>query len=249
LASSPLLTFYRAQTDNDFPQNYGKAWSASFLHESVNHVRSVTWSASAEGVKVVVQARVAPPVLEWSVETTFTYTFTNKHVSIHVAGTPKGVNTPRTWARLGLTFALNNIASATWFGRGPGESYRDKKLAQKFGTYTLPIDALWTAYEFPQESGNRTDVRWVEFAGRDEKPALKASFANHEGASFAATHYAVGDVDAAKHPYELEKLKKEETIVRLDWAHHGLGSGSCGPPTLPQYELNSEAFEYEVLLQ
>jgi hypothetical protein len=152
---------------------------------------------------------------------------------------PSDLGTPRS----------NNIASATWFGRGPGESYRDKKLAQKFGTYTLPIDALWTAYEFPQESGNRTDVRWVEFAGRDEKPALKASFANHEGASFAATHYAVGDVDAAKHPYELEKLKKEETIVRLDWAHHGLGSGSCGPPTLPQYELNSEAFEYEVLLQ
>lgn len=247
----PLLDFYRAQTDNDFPQNYGKAWTATWLHEIVNHVRTVSWSATPEAVKIVVQARVAPPVLEWSVETTFTYTFTNKHVSIHVKGEPKGVNIPRTWARIGLTLALNDIESASWFGRGPGESYRDSKLSQKIGNYTLSIDKLYTNYEFPQESGNRTDVRWVAFNGKDskEKPKLKVFFADQDGTSFTASHYKVGDLDAAKHPYELEKKKTKETIVRLDWAHHGLGSGSCGPPTLPVYELNSGPFEYEVLLE
>lgn len=247
----PVLDFYRAQTDNDFPQNYGKAWTASWLHETVNHVRSVSWSTTPDAVKIVVQARVAPPVLEWSVETVFTYTFTNKHVSIHVRGEPKGVNIPRTWARCGLTLALNDISSASWFGRGPGESYKDKKLSQKIGNYTLPIDDLFTDYEFPQESGNRTDVRWVAFngKGKEEEAKLKVHFADQEGASFTASHYKVGDLDKAEHPFDLKKKKTKETIVRLDWAHHGLGSGSCGPPTLPQYELNSGAFENEVLLE
>jgi beta-galactosidase len=216
-------------------------------------VRSVTWSATPAGLVITVSARIAPPVLEWSVETTFTYTFTNQHVSIHVKGVPKGHNVPRTFARIGLEFGLNKITDTTWFGRGPGESYRDKKLSQAFGTYNLPVEKLWTPYEFPQESGNRTDVRWVSFStsSSESSPSssIKASFADQEGSSFQASHYATQDVEESKHPFELEKKKKEETLVRLDWAHHGLGTGSCGPATLKEYELLSEEFEYEVLLE
>jgi len=243
----PYLDFYRAITDNDRPK-FGETWTASRLHQTKCHVRSVSWTPSPTGVVVVVYARVAPPVLEWSVDTTFTYTFTSEHVSIKVNGKPRGENVPDTWARTGLTMGLNGVESATWFGRGPGESYRDKKLSQKIGNYTLPIEELLTNYEFPQETGNRTDTRWVSFNGKKEEPLLKAYFANQEEASFTALHYTTRDLDESQHPYELYKKKKEETIVRLDWGHQGLGTGSCGQPTLPQYQLKSGDFEYEVLL-
>lgn len=180
-------------------------------------------------------------------DTTLTYTFTDNHVSIKVKGKPRGFTFPSTFARIGLTLGLNDIDRATWFGRGPGESYRDKKIAQRFGTYHAPIDELFTDYEFPQESGNRTDTRWVQFQGK--KGGMKASFGNLEEASFSALHYDTKALDEAKHPYELYKSKKEETIVRLDWAHHGLGTGSCGPATLPKYVLKAGDFEYEVLLE
>lgn len=196
---------------------------------------------------VVVNTRIAPPVLEWSVDSVFTYTFTSEHLSIKVKGIPQGFTLPKTFARLGLTLSLNDIDSATWFGRGPGESYRDKKLSQKIGTYTSSIDDLYTNYEFPQESGNRTDTRWVHFHGKHG--GLKAYFGDLEETSFTGLHYSTRDLDDAKHPYDLINKKKKETIVRLDWAHHGIGTGSCGPFTLPEYALESEEFEYEVLLE
>lgn len=241
------MDFYRAQTDNDSPSEFGRSWTRNYLHQAKSHTRSVSWKTSTDNVEIVVDARIAPPVLDWAVNATFTYTFTDKNLSIRVKGVPSGCNIPATFARIGLTMSLNNIESATWFGRGPGESYSDKKESQRIGEYSAPIDDLITHYEFPQETGNRTDTRWVKFKGK--KGELKAHFADLKGASFTALHYTAKDIDECKHPYELYKRKKNETIVRLDWAHHGLGTGSCGPATLPQYELKSGPFEYEILLE
>ncbi|RDW75471.1 hypothetical protein BP6252_06613 [Coleophoma cylindrospora] len=245
--TAPVLDFYRALTDNDRPSD-GKNWQSTRLHQTKMHTRSVTWTSSADNVVVEVKARIAPPVLDWSFDVVFTYTFTSQHVSIKATGGPRGLNLPDTLARIGLTMSLNDIEKATWFGRGPGESYSDKKLAQKFGTWSSSVDGLYTDYEFPQESGNRTDVRWVSLES-EAGEGIKASFGDLDGASFTASHYATADLDVCTHPYELYKKKKTETVVRLDWKHHGLGTGSCGPKTLPEYALTLEKFDFEVLLQ
>lgn len=247
----PVLDFYRAVTDNDRPSRFGQSWINSRLHQTQCHTQSVTWSKSQDtgNIEIVVTTRIAPPVLEWSVDTTFTYTFTDKHLLIKVAGKPRGNYLPNTFARIGLTLSLNDIQAAHWFGRGPGESYRDKKRSQKFDTYILPINDLFTDYEFPQETSNRTDVRYIEFIGKEKEKGLRARFGDLEGASFTALHYTTKDLDECQHPYELYKRKREETVVRLDWAHHGIGTGSCGPATLPEYELHCEPFEYKVLLE
>ncbi|KAH8812459.1 glycosyl hydrolases family 2, TIM barrel domain-containing protein [Xylogone sp. PMI_703] len=253
--SGPKLDFYRAITDNDNRHNPtcdGYEWIKKRLHEAKSHVRSVTWTPSEHSLNVVVKARIAPPVLEWSVDVTTTYTFTSEgKLNIKVSGKPQGANLPRTYARIGLTMSLDkSISHAEWFGRGPGESYRDKKLSQLFGKYSLPIDDLFTNYEFPQECGNRTDVRWVAFRQSvGGKELLKASFGNQEECSFAAMHYSTEDLDESRHPYELEKKKREEVVVRLDWKHHGLGTGSCGPKTLDEFALKSEPFEFWVQLE
>ena len=61
--------------------------------------------------------------------------------------------------------------------------------------------------------------------------------------------YTTRGVDESTHPYELRKKKREDTIVRLDWKHHGLGTASCGPATLPEYQLRTdEEFDFEILL-
>lgn len=245
----PVLDFYRAVTDNDRPTRFGQSWVNSRLHQTKCHTMHVDWKNTSDNVEIVVTSRIAPPVLEWSIDTTFTYTFTNQHVSIKVVGTPRGNYLPNTFARIGLTLALNDVDKATWFGRGPGESYRDKKLSQKIGSYSLPIEDLFVDYEFPQETSNRTDVRWVEFSGTKDGPSLKAQFGPLKEASFTALHYTTSDLDKAQHPYELYKRKTKETVIRLDWAHHGLGTGSCGPATLPEYELKTEPFAYEMLLE
>ena len=53
-----------------------------------------------------------------------------------------------------------------WFGRGPVETYADRKGA-KAGIYGGTIWQQFHAYPRPQESGNKTDVRWVRVVNHD----------------------------------------------------------------------------------
>lgn len=243
------LSFYRAVTDNDRPKD-GTDWIDKRLHQvSMHEISSEIQSYNDGSWTRTTRSRIAPPVFEWSVDTTIIRTYRGNTVSIRVVGTPKGINLPRTFARIGLDFSLSpEVDRVEWFGRGPGESYSDKKLSQRFGNWSLPVDALFTNYEYPQESGNRTDVRWVKFLGMGGR-SIKASFGDVPGCSFAASHYRTADIDECTHPFELHKRRTDEVQVRLDWRHHGLGTGSCGPKTLPEYELRSEPFDFEVLLE
>lgn len=227
LHTGPELTFYRAPTDNDGSD--GADWAAKLVNHLDSHPRSVKWDTQSNGTATITSVqRIAPPTLEWSIDATLTYTFHNDQLEINVKGVPQGLNLPRTLPRIGLELSLGkSFTDAKWYGRGPGESYKDKKLSQKFGQYTSSIEELSYQYEFPQESGNHTETRWVEFSSGES--SVKASFVNKEnGFDLQAGHYDVYDIETATHPYELKKLRKEEVIVRLDYDHHGLGSGSCG---------------------
>lgn len=255
LTKAPTLSIYRAQTDNDIPQD-GWDWTDKLLHLAKPSTRRVTWNTqSPSSFEITVEQRIAPPVLSWSIDAILTYTFTsNGDLRIHVAGTPQGQNLPRTLPRIGLELEMpKQWQGVTWFGRGPGESYCDSKLSQPVGLYSVQnIDELWVDYEVPQESSNRTDTRWLELRNGEEEAGLRVQFVEkgHVGLfDWQAAHYDMRDVAGAKHPYELRRLRREEVRLRLDYRHHGLGSGSCGPRTLDEYALLAEKFEFEVLLQ
>lgn len=221
----PQLDFDRAHTDNDC--RVGVEWKAKGIHLMKSFTRFATWSTDGGIATIICKQRIAPPVLEWSVDAEFTYTFTNGGVKINVKGVPQGLNVPKTFPRVGLTLSLNpKFENVSWFGRGPGESYKDKKLSQLVGNFSLPVDKLMTDYEFPQENGNHTDTRWVKFLNGNG--SLKAVFEGTDGFDFAAGHYHTKDIEKAQHPFELKKYKVDEVVVRLDADHRGLGSQSCG---------------------
>ena len=60
--------------------------------------------------------------------------------------------------RLALPAALDRVE---WFGRGPGEAYRDTRRAARVGRFAASVDELQTPYVCPQENGSRTEVRWA----------------------------------------------------------------------------------------
>lgn len=254
LVTEPMtLDFYRALTDNDRGGPFGKEWIDKRVHQTRNHFQKVITVEENNICKIIVHGRVAPPVLAWSVDTVTVFTLTADHCSLRIKATPRGLLLPSSFARFGLTLGLKGVDVVEWFGRGWGESYCDKKMSQNMNTYGTLTNGLLTDYEFPQENGNRTDIRWVEFRkhwGADEKGRLlRARFGDHEGASFSAHRYTARDFDECTHPYELRKRRRDDVIIRLDWYHHGLGTGSCGPATLPKYQLRTDReFNVEVLL-
>ncbi|KJZ71739.1 hypothetical protein HIM_08881 [Hirsutella minnesotensis 3608] len=249
ILSEPIhMDFYRALTDND-RSGHGKQWVERRLNQTTSQVRKMHWHLGEGNIVIDVEERITPPALAWGVDNTWTYSFLGDAVTIRVRSKASGPLVPETFARIGLTLGLSGANRVRWWGRGPGESYRDRKQSQLFGQWEAGIDNLWTDYEFPQDAGNRTDVRRVEFTNSQGRRLLRARFGDLEGASFAATRYATRDVDECAHPHELRTRKRDDTLVRLDWAHHGLGTASCGPWTLPQYQLRSDQeFDFEIVL-
>ncbi|KAI1342978.1 glycoside hydrolase family 2 protein [Xylariaceae sp. FL0016] len=248
------LDFYRALTDNDRGGPFGKQWLDGRVHQTRSHFTKMTTAETESGCTITVESRVAPPVLAWSIDTETTYTITSEYCSVRIKAKPKGLLLPKTLARFGLTFGMKAIRIVEWFGRGPQESYCDKKYSQMMNTWGWSANSLFQDYEFPQDNGNRTDVRWVEFrerwGGDEAGRLLRARFGEHDGASFSVMQYTTKDLDECTHPFELQKRRrKDDHIVRLDWFHHGLGTGSCGPATLPKYQLRTDRdFDVELLL-
>ncbi|OBT99681.1 Beta-galactosidase (Lactase) [Pseudogymnoascus verrucosus] len=249
----PELGISRAMTDNDVKID-GVDWNDKFVFLSQPHTRSVSWETNDQtsSIEVVVHARLAPPVLSWSFSTTTTYTFRGDGtLHINCAGKPDdGLNLPLTMPRLGFTLGLVPMLDAVqWFGRGPGESYKDKKMSQLFGNWSASVDELFFDYDHPQETSNRTDVRWVKLGSNDGKVSLTAKFGAQDGFSFMASHYTSKDLEEAAHPFDLRRTKKDYVVLRLDEDHNGLGTGACGPKTLAQYALKPREFAFDIDLE
>jgi Beta-galactosidase/beta-glucuronidase len=246
LTLGPRLELWRAPTDNDRP-NVAVQWRKAGLHWLQSQTRAVHWQQSADqkAVTLEVQTRIAPPILAWGITTAFTYTITGDGaLRIDVQGQPQG-HAPRTLPRLGLTLHLpGDFKQATWYGRGPGESYRDTKLANRFGVYSCDVADLSTPYEYPQENGNRTDVNWLTLRnaqGIGIRAKVTPQF------NFSAHYYTTWDLERATHPYELPQ--REDITLHLDYDLHGIGTESCGPGPLPQYELLTGKFHFQVQLK
>lgn len=257
LIAQPLLpSFFRAPTDNDFPQD-GNDWLDRNLQFASIHTRGIESTQNGDGTAVVTLAqKFGPKVLSWSLDLSTTLTFSPAgSIDFYVQGNPTGQNLPKTLPRIGVTLGLpSSFQNTEWFGRGPSESYRDMKLSQQVGLHKAShISDLWAAPELPQECSNRTDTRWFKISN-GEGAELTAQFYEPADKSkrhlfdFMASHYDVTDIFESKHPYELEEKKKEHVILRLDAEHHGLGTGSCGPKTLDEHALKTAPFEFGLTL-
>lgn len=246
LKEGPELGLYRALTQNDKgSRGDGAEWKRLFLPEARMHVRQATWRVLGDGsAEITTLVWVAPPVFNWSCKATVIYTITASAVEMQVKGDFEGEH-PKIIPRIGLTMQVpTEFSAATWFGRGPGESYRDKKEAARFGRWSAPIEDLATMYEWPQEHGSRSEVRWVAIESRSSGKSLVARM--DAPFSFSLREHSVQELDRATHPHELRR--GENHFLTLDHAQHGIGTGSCGPSPFEPYRFEAGPFDFSVAL-
>lgn len=239
----PRLNFWRAPIDNDM---YVVAdWRKAHLDRLTERVDRFRWERlGASAIRARWTSRIAPPVHDWGFRCETTYTVTGSGlVVVDVLGMPEG-KPPAMLPKIGLQLELPGDAKhVEWYGRGPGESYSDSKQAGKFGVYEMTVDELFTPYVYPQENGNRTDVRWVSATDGAGIGLLAAGAPTLE---FSARRYTDRDLEAAKHESDL--APREFITLNLDYRQNGLGSNSCGPAQLPPYAVGSEEFRFRILL-
>ena len=138
---------------------------------------------------------------------------------------------PRIGIRLAVTKGHEEVR---WFGRGPHESYCDRKAGVPIGLYSGTVADQYVPYIVPQEHGNKTDVRWLEVRHATGRGVL---FVADDVLEVGVSHFTPEDLFDALHAIELNP--RPETYVYLDRMQRGLGGASCGPDTLEKYLVHS----------
>lgn len=230
------LDVWRATTDNDngtewrSDVNYSEQWRKLGLHRMRHRIAAV----ELDGDALTVRTRVAPAAAEVGLGAVYRWTSDGERLKLTVSVTPEGEWTVPL-PRLGVRFGLPGAADAVrWFGGGPLEAYPDSREASALGLWESTVDALQTPYVRPQENGSRADVRRAELGGLriEGDPEFW----------FTARRWTTEQLDAAAHRTDL--VPGETVWVHLDHAMNGLGTQSCGPRPLPQYELRAAAAEF-----
>jgi beta-galactosidase/evolved beta-galactosidase subunit alpha len=238
LAGRLDLCFYRALIQNDRRQ--APVWEEYLVPYLQPCLLEMETGEGRGFAGVRIKKRYAPYTLNWYIDAELCCRMASDgSFTVTVRGEPHG-RLPPTLPRIGLYGSLGaGLERVAWYGRGPGESYRDSRTGCPVGLYQTTVDALHFPYAVPQENGNRTDVRWVSFTGEDGGGLLVEA---EDTLNFTAHHYTLEDCIKAAHDDELPR--RDEIFFHLDYAHHGLGSAGWGPDALPRDSLVPEPFAF-----
>lgn len=131
-----------------------------------------------------------------------------------------------------------------YYGRGPVENYQDRKDGYPVGIYRQSVASQYYPYIRPQETGNKTDVRWLRVEG--SKVQLKIE--SDQVLSSSALHYLDSDLDDgdAKEQRHAGELKPRAlTQLNIDLLQMGLGGiDSWRHWPLEQYRLPYKDYSY-----
>ena len=237
--TTPRLSLWRAPTDNDRGARLHDTWHAMGLHRLTHRVDEVD-----VGDGITVRTRVAPAGTDRGVRVEYRWTPLGAGVALAVHVAPEG-EWPEPIAKLALAMSLpGTLDHVRWRGRGPGESYPDTGIAARLDTFHATVDELQTPYLRPQENGRRADVRWAtlaDAAGRGLRITGTPTF------GLTARRWTDAALAAATHRNGLVPGGTVELTV--DIGQHGIGTASCGPGTLPEYELFLRETSFVLLLE
>lgn len=149
--------------------------------------------------------------------------------------------------RAGNNLQLNqHLSQIEYYGRGPWENYWDRKTASLIGLYKQRTDDQYFPYARPQESGNKTDVRWVKFVDKKGK-GLQFVY-EKDLLNFSALPYSLDDLDPErdKKQYHSGELEKRNAIyIHMDLQQSGIqGIDSWGSQPLAQYRVPYQNHQY-----
>jgi beta-galactosidase len=235
----PVLEVWRAPIDNDraFSRDPLEiAWRDLGLDRMHQRVTDVV----VGGDELVVKARLAPAATDLALRVVYRWSTVGASTSavrLNLEVEPEGNWGETLLPRLGVRLVLpGELGSVEWFGKGPGEAYPDTQRAVRVGRFTSSVDGLQTPYVFPQENGNRIDVRWLRLTAPD---GSGVAVSGDPTLQFTARRWTTQDLDAARHDGELRA--RDRIWLDLDIAQQGIGTASCGPEALPQYALHPTA--------
>ena len=140
--------------------------------------------------------------------------------------------------RIGVHWLLpGDLEEVEWFGLGPHENYVDRRAGVYVARHRARVGDLFHPYVRPQSQGNRTDLRRLSLR-RDSGEGL--GFEANPMLEFSLRTVSEEALEQAEHLSEL--VPDRALHLYLDAAQRGVGTGACGPDTLPRYRVRGGRF-------
>ena len=145
--------------------------------------------------------------------------------------------------RLGFQFEVNKtFDSIKWYGRGPHESYQDRKTSALFGIYQTTVKDWVTPYVRPQENANREELRWITMQN-NKGNGICIVAENTSTFSASAWPYTQNVLEKTAHDFEL--IQHTKNSVNIDCVQMGVGGdNSWGMPVHDQYLIYPGKYRY-----
>lgn len=240
--------FYRALTDNDIGTGVERThgvWNEASQSRTVDSVtaRSLGDGGSEVTIRYLLGGGAGTFVSRYRMA---------GDGSVDVQGdfAPTGTTLPDP-LRVGLFFTLpSSFTTLNWYGRGPHESYQDRRTGAPLGLWGGRIADQNHDYMRPQETGNKADVRWMELV-RPGSGGVRITGANPLSMNALAFPYA--DLSRRKPGTRRSSdiVPHGEVSLMVDAVQSGVGGDNAwdaGGRPLAQYRVPLAPLRYSFRL-
>ncbi len=241
LIVGPHLNFYRSPTENDIRDRNGwEVWKNSDLDSLIPKVSEVSFIRLEKGI---IQLKCIYNLVNYKQQTIInaiqSYTIYSSGI-IQIENHILPAIDIKSFAKVGLQLTLKReFEHFIWLGNGPHETYSDRKTSGIIGQYNMFVNDLFFQYPVPEESGNRTDVRWASITSKD---GYGLFYSSDTLFNTSAYHYSDLDLDKAWHINELKPANL--TTLNMDYLSMGVGTATCGPHTFDQYLVKPKQMRF-----
>jgi beta-galactosidase len=159
-------------------------------------------------------------------------------------------NMPSMLPRAGLNIRLpEEFSKVEWYGRGPFETYPDRKTGAKTGVWQSTAAAEYVPYLIPQDHGNKTDVRWLVISNGNGTGFRIESGKTKDQAdgtmNFSLHQFETDNLTRAVYPFQLVA----PTHLTLNLDYEVTGVGETARRQLAQYRVMPGVKEYKLVFK
>jgi beta-galactosidase len=247
LAAGPRPSLWRAPVWNETETQWGgrpivSQWREAGLDRLQHTVARVEASREGDDVRVVVASTARADGSAATFENRVTHVVSRDgRIRIDAAIRPVGPM-PAWLPRVGLQLKVaSDLREFTWYGRGPYETYPDRKSGGKIGVYSGAVDEQYEPHLAPQDYGNKTDVRWAALT--DGPRGLLVA-----GRGLLNVSAQVHDTEALARALYPPQLRADSAIT-LNLDHRVTGVGETPNKTHPKYRVLPGPFDFSIWIE
>ena len=234
-------SIFRAPTDND--RNIREEWERANYHHSQTRTYSTEYAVDGQTVQITSTVNLCAVTVQSIMKFTVIWTIDGAGTITCKIDAKRNTDMPYL-PRFGVELTLpKSWQQVSYLGYGPQECYIDKHHLAWFDAFESTVEDMHEDYIKPQENGNHYHCRKASVGnGTNGVTAYAAT-----SFDFSVSNYSDYELAVKKHNYELEE--SDFVTMHLDYKNSGVGSNSCGPQLLPQYQMNDKEFEWEYQLK